>query len=106
MEQFRRFAVAMECVAIAVLAQETHKAIGLACWRLANHVGASAEQFGLEAGRRETWSRQLAQKLGEHATCIQRSRWLLQSSRALLADRLSPVEPVTDIVALASSMNH
>lgn len=79
---FRRFAVAMEFVAIAVCERETHKAVGLACWRLAHHTEVGDD--ALAAARRGEALRKRAELFGDTAVCLQRSRWLLRQSRALL----------------------
>ena len=84
MSQFRRFAVAMEFVAIGVLDQVQHRAVGLASWRLANHIGSDVSA-AIEATRRAEAIRRRAGFLGESALCLERSRQLARQSRLLLA---------------------
>ena len=83
-QQLRRFAVAMEFVAVAVMERELHKLIGLASWHLANAADGDLISFGVDASLRAEGLRRLAGLFGENAECVQRSRALVRASRTLL----------------------
>jgi hypothetical protein len=84
MELFRRFAVAMDFVAVAVLERELHRMIGLSCWRLANQTEADAARIGIDSAQRAEYLRRQALQRFESALCVRRSRLLLRESRQLL----------------------